>query len=201
MKGLTERQSELLTFIDEYIKTRGFSPSYREIMAKFDLSSVGTVYNYIKILKRKGLISSEKHCGRSLVLNEQLTQTEVKVPFIGHIAAGAPIETFSQIQDMAVPKSFVRVPERTYILQAKDDTLTDELILEGDYLIVEARQNVHSGDTVVGILSHHDTIVKKYFLEGEYVRLAGHNPHQKPILLRSEELQIQGVLIGLLRIF
>jgi repressor LexA len=201
MKGLTSRQREVLNYIEEFIRTHGHSPSYREIMVQFDLSSVGTVYKHIQVLKRKGMLSAEKQCSRSLVLSSGYSQSEIQVPFIGNIAAGSPIETFSQTKNMAVPKFLIHDPNKTYILQAKDETLNDELIHEGDFLIVEARQDVHQGDTIVAMLSHHETIIKKYHCEGSFIRLTGHNPHQKPILLRPEELQIQGVVIGLFRLF
>ena len=205
MKGVTKRQSEILSFIQEFIQSRKHSPSYREIMQHFGFSSLGSVYNHINILKRKGLISADKQAKRSIALanapRDEKTKNEIEIPFIGHISAGFPLETFSNSQTLAVPDFLVPYPDKTYILQAKGDSLQEEMIADGDLLLVEARQQASSGETVLAIINQHDSIIKKYYPEGDYIRLVGSNPHHQPFLLKHEDIFIQGVLIGLIRQF
>lgn len=205
MKGLTPRQRELLSFIEESIRTQGYSPSYREMMSHFGFSSVGSVYKLVQALKRKGALTSEQNCSRSLMPTTAPVQpkfsSEISVPFIGYIAAGTPIETFAHTKTLAIPEFLVHVPEKTYILQAKGDTLNEELIADGDYLVFEARQDANPGDTVIALINQHDTIIKRYYPEAPYVHLAGHNPHHKPIILREDNIIIQGIITGILRVF
>lgn len=205
MKGLTKRQSEIVDYVSEFIQTHRYSPSFREIMQHFGFSSLGTVYRHINVLKRKGLLLVEKGCGRSLTPASTPPSKEVKselnLPFIGHISAGNPIETFPQARTIGVPEFMVHSPDKTYVLRAMGDTLAEEMIADGDLLIVEARQEAHAGETVVALINQHDIIVKRFFPEGHYIRLTGHNPHHHPLLIRYEDMQIQGVLIGLLRLY
>lgn len=206
MKGLTKRQSEMIHFIQEFISSNRYSPSYREIGNHFGFSSLGSVYKHINALKRKGLLQAQKQLRRSMTLTEtdskpKETVTEIEVPFIGHISAGNPIQTFSQSQTISVPHSFVHSPEKTYVLRAQGDTLLEELIADGDLIVVEARQEAHPGETVVALINHHDTILKRYYPEGDYVRLLSNNSNQQPIIVRQVDVFVQGVVIGLMRHF
>lgn len=191
-------------FISDFINTHRYSPSYREIMQYFGYQSLGTVYRHLQVLKRKGMIESEKQCGRSLNLtkeHEKQSKTEFTLPFIGHIKAGAPIETFPQARTVSVPESLVHAPDKTYVLRVMGDTLSDEMIADGDLILVEARQEANPGETVVVLIHHHDTLIKRYYPEGHYVRLMGNSPHHQPMIIRQEELVIQGVVVGLLRFY
>lgn len=205
MKGLTPRQRELLNYISEYIETHAYAPSYREIMQHFGLSSLGPIHKHIQVLKRKGHLQSEHRGHRSLApteMHRSKLQNEITLPFIGNLIGGFPIETFSQVKMIAVPESLVHAPERTYVLQAKGEHLNEELIAAGDFLIVEARQTASTGETIVALINQRDTVVKRYFHEeGDYVRLAGLNPHLKPLIFKQQDVHIQGVVTGLMRLF
>ncbi len=205
MKGLTKRQSQILGFIQDYIHTHRYSPSYREIMQHFELSSLGSVYKHVTVLRRKGALIGETKGARSLTLaqpaHRQETPQEVEVPFIGHICAGQPIEMFPQYQTIAIPDFLIEAPDNTYVLRAKGDSLQEELIGDGDLLLVEAKNSANPGETVIALINNHDTIVKRIFPEGEFAKLIGHNRHQHPIILRWEDIQIQGVVVGLMRLF
>jgi repressor LexA len=205
MKGLTPRQRELLSFIEDSIRTNGFSPSYREIMLHFGFRSVGSIHKHIQVLKRKGALTSEHGTSRSLMpANDPITNkfsNEITVPFIGHIEAGNPIEMFTHSKTLSVPEYLVPDSKKTYVLQSKGNSLNEELIADGDFLIIVARQEANAGDTVIALINHHDTIIKKYYPEPPYVHLAGNNPHHKPIILRQENIKIQGVITGILRLF
>lgn len=100
-----------------------------------------------------------------------------------------------------MPEFLVHNPEKTYVLRAKNDSLSEELIAEGDLLLVEARQEAHEGETVVAIINQHDTIIKKFYREAAYIKLISHNALLQPIILREEDVLVQGVVVGLLRLF
>lgn len=202
MKGITKKQHDIYSFIEEFIHKNNFSPSYRDIQEKFGFSSLGTVYNYIKLLKRKGMLSAEKQCGRSVALTAAQTRknhSEIEVPLIGSIKAGYPIEMLLQPQTVSLPEALVPHPEHTYALKAKGDSLNEELIAEGDLLIVEAYQEVDNGDTIIALVNAHDTLVKRYFREEGYIRLESKTPHHRPMIVREKDLAVQGRLAAVLR--
>lgn len=203
MKGLTKRQLEILSFIKEYIRVKNYSPSYREIMQHFGFSSLGSVYKHIHVLKRKQALDGESRSSRSLSISEDSSQNlpaNIRLPFIGHIVAGTPIELFAQSQTIAVPEFMVPRPKETYVLKAKGDSLHEELIGDSDFLVVEARTEAIAGETVVAVINNHDTIVKRFFREGTYIKLIGSHPHQHPIMLREEDFLIQGIVVAVLRV-
>lgn len=201
MKGLSKRQLEVATYIKDFIEKNNYSPSYREIQEHFQFSSLGSVYKHIQTLQRKGQLNSEKNCSRSLSLpaKEENQAAELQLPFIGNITHENTIETFSQIQTMAVPASLISSFENTYVLRVRGDTLNEELIGDGDLLIVEARQSAYSGELVIALLKNRKVMVKRYYPEGNHVRLTGLN--SESTLIKSEEFILQGVIIGLLRFF
>jgi len=205
MKGLTKRQREILEFIKGYITTHQYSPSYREIMEHFGFSSLGSVYKHISILKRKGALTSEDKCSRSLAVTPEPTTeemtSEITVPLIGHISSAFPIETFPRTQTVQLPRYLSCDPDRTYVLRARGDSLSDEYIADGDLVVVEARSEARPGEFVVATVNHQETVVKRYYPEGQYVRLEGNNPHQQSVIIRNEDLTVQGVMIGLLRLY
>lgn len=205
MKGLTKRQVEILGYIQEYIRANRYSPSYREIMRQFGFSSLGSVYKHIAVLKRKGLLTSEKKCSRSIkpLHSEPAPRAhiELELPFVGHIAAGFPIETFPKSQTLAVPEFLVHDPESSYIIRAKGNSLNEEMISDGDLLIIEAGREANSGEWVVALLNDHETLIKRYFPEGQYVRLSGNDSSHPPLMVRHQDLVVQGILVGLLRLF
>jgi repressor LexA len=206
LKGLTKRQLEILSYIQEFIQTHRYSPSYREIMEHFGFTSLGTIHRHVGVLKRKGALINEKQSSRSLSLAEVPIAKEIKstysLPFIGHIRFGTPIETFPQTQTVVVPDYFVHVPERTYVFRAVGESFQDELIGDGDLLIVEARQEACAGETVVVLINQHEIYIKRYFPEGLYVRLTSLHPnHEQPIILRHEDIAIQGILVGMIRLY
>lgn len=204
MKGLTKRQIEIVSFIKKYIDEHRYSPSFREIKEHFKFSSLGSVHKHIETLKRKGQIMSEKQSSRSLYLTHETSSEgqlkEMQLPFIGNITTEKTIETFPQIQTIAVPASLVSSEENTYVLRVRGENLNDELIGDGDLLIVEARQNAYSGELVMALAPNHEVIVKRYYPEGNHVRLKGHGMEDS-ILIKSEEFYLQGVVVGLLRFF
>lgn len=199
MKPLTKKQHEVLQYIKDFLQTHQYAPSYREIMQHFSFTSLGTVYRYINVLKDKGMLDAKKQCSRSLSILHKNLSIQLSIPFIGYISSGEPITTFSKSQSFEVPHSFVKVPEATYALKVRGDSLIEELIADGDYLLIEARQEAQAGETVVALLNQNDIIIKKYFLEEAYVRLVSLNPHAHPLIVREDDLMIQGVVVAVIR--
>jgi repressor LexA len=206
MKGLTPKQLEVLQFIQNFIQQHHYSPSYREIMQQFSFTSPGSVYKYVCTLKRKGMLTTETRAHRSLmptpsISTERKELTEVQLPLIGNLSAGYPLELFVRSQTLGVPASLVHNADNTYILQVQGDSLQEEWIQDGDFLLIEARQEVQPGEIILGLINHHDTVLKRYYPEGQYIRLESQHPHHPTLTLRSEHIVIQGVLVGLLRMY
>lgn len=206
MKGLTPKQCEILHFIQQFIEQHQYSPSYREIMEHFDFTSPGSVYKHVHTLKRKGFLTSEKKSHRSLLPIQ--TSIPVKesseicpLPLIGNISLGYPLELFIKPQIISVPASLISTPDNTYILQAQGDTLQDEWIQDGDLLLIEAKQDIQPGEIILGLINQHDTVLKRYYPEGQYIRLESQQTHVPFLTVRDEHILIQGVLVGLLRIY
>lgn len=204
MKGLTQRQKEILHYIQTFIETHGYSPSYREIKLHFGFQSLGTVYNHLQILKRKEAIQGEPRSSRSIkpssgYEHSKTALLEVKVPLIGHIKGGEPITTFPQTQTLNVPASLVQAPDKTYAFRVMGEALMDEHLIDGDLILVEARQEANPGETIVATIHDDEIVVKQYYIEGPYVRLISHSALQPPYIIQRTELSIQGILVGLIR--
>ncbi len=206
MTGLTRRQQEVADYIHTFIIDHHYSPSYREIGLHFGFQSLGTVYKHVRILKRKGILTNEPKKRRSLALasdrhQPQTKPWEIQLPFIGHIKGGEPISTFPESQTLSVPSSMVSSPESTYVFRVMGDNLIDEHIVDGDLLIVEARQEVQPGETIVGLIHKDELLIRRFYPEGQYIRLHSHSTLQSPIIVKQAELIVQGVLVGLIRIY
>lgn len=203
MKGLTKRQREVLDFIQDYVQTHQYSPSYREIMKHFGFSSIASVSKHLSVLQRKGAISAEKNSRRSIIPIDhekgKAETSEVELPFIGHVMAGVAIETFPRTQSLAVPMFLVHQPDNTYVLRARGESLNREMIADGDLILVEARAEALAGETIIGTIEGNRTFIKQYYPEGNSVRLASQSLEE--INVKTEDLVIHGVVVGLWRLF
>lgn len=203
MKGLTKRQQEVLEYIQQFTNEKQYSPSYREIMNHFGLSSPATIHQHIAVLKRKRILSDDGTSRSITILKESSSHhtNEIELPFIGYIAAGVPIETLSRTQTFPIPETLVHDPDKTYVLRARGDSLKEEHIVDGDLLIVEARSQASDGELVVVLINKNHTLIKRYYTDGDFIRLeAAHGGHE-PMRLRAASLAIQGVVVGLLRLY
>lgn len=204
-QGLTKKQKEIKNFIQNFISSKGFSPSYREIMERFGFSSTATVHKYINILKRKNILVSEKNSSRSLAFAQEeereISSNTIEIPFIGHLSEGLPIETFSKYKSIPIPPSMTPKPKNSYILRIRGDSMSEEMMCDGDLLIVEARQEAVIGEIIVAIVNESETLVKYYHPENEYVKLKYSSPIYQPIIVRKDSLFIQGVVVGLIRMY
>ena len=206
MKYLTERQRDILQFIRQFQAERGVAPTHREICDRFGFSSYGTVYKHLSLLEKKGLIRRDWNQKRGVELVEQpaaappaSTPGVRDLPLFGYIAAGRPI-------DVDVSDEVITVPERlttrgdNYVLKVRGDSMIDDGIMDGDYIIVAHRREADNGQMVVASVSGEVTL-KRFYKEGERVRLQPANAAMSPIYARSRDVAVQGVVVGLMRRF
>jgi repressor LexA len=197
---VTRRQKEILDFLGRHIERKGYAPTIEEIGEHFGLTSLATVHKHLTNLQGKGLIKREWNRSRAL----ELVPTQVKVqaielPLLGRVAAGSPIEAISGTETIFVPEDMVGRKE-TYVLQVKGDSMIDEQIRDGDYVIVESRKTARDGEMVIALLEGERATLKKMYREGGgKVRLQPANARLKPIFVDQDDLQVQGVVIGVLR--
>lgn len=204
MKGLTKRQLEVLQFINTYIDSNSFSPSYREIQDHFGFASLGAVSKHVQVLERKGRVAMEKNCSRSLSIKEEevtaaISSTDISLPLMGTISAEQGIKTFKQIMDYSVAAALVPAPQKTYVLQAEDNSFQEEMVIKGDYILLEVCKDAMPGQSILGNINEESIFLKKYYPESMYIRLVGHHPLSCPMIVKHEDLQIRGVVVGLIR--
>lgn len=207
MKGITKRQKEVLDFIQQFISLYGYSPSYREVMHHFGFRSLATVSRYIHLLQKKEQLVFEKQSSRSVhpikkeETKESILAAEVQLPFIGCLTFGSSLEIFAQPQSIAVPRSLISNLEHSYVIRARGEGFGEALIYDGDLLIVEGRQTANSGDVVIAALDRKETYIKKYYAEGQYIRLESLSMKLPPLIVPCEEVLIQGIVCSLFRLF
>lgn len=199
---LTERQKEILDFIRQYRKERGVAPTHREVCDRFGFSSYGTAYKHLKLLAEKGYLRRDRHQRRGLELIAPDTESpaaELELPFFGRIAAGRPIEAVSGDETVPVPPLLVHErPADHYVLQVTGDSMVEEGIHDGDWVIVEKRERARSGEMVVALISDEATL-KRFYPQGDRVRLQPANAAMAPLLVPARDVRVQGIVVGLMR--
>ncbi len=203
---LTERQKEILEFITAYHRQHGIAPTHREIRDHFGYSSYGTVYKHLKLLQQKGYLHRDWNQKRGLELLRTVpggsAEVEFEVPFLGLIAAGQPIETTSDGERLAVPSHlFDGRTEDHYVLRVAGDSMIQEGIHDGDYVVVLKRERARPGEMVVALVGGVEATLKRFFPEGDMVRLQPANASMKPLRVPAGDVQVQGVVVGLMRKF
>jgi repressor LexA len=197
---LTRRQKEILEYLNDYIDREGYAPTIEEIAEHFSLRSLATVHKHLSNLQEKGLIRRAWNRSRAL----ELVPTEVRVeavelPLLGRVAAGSPIEAIDASETIFVPENMIGRRE-TYVLQVKGDSMIEEQIRDGDYVIVENRTSADDGEMVIALLDGENVTLKKLYREGHgQVRLQPANARLQPLVVDQDRLRIQGVVIGVLR--
>lgn len=207
MLGLSARQRDIVTFIESFVTHHGHAPSYREIGSHLKLSSLGTIHKHIQTLTKKGVIKTLPRQGRSLALTEAIPPLKthssgaLTLPLMGYVRACHPVEMLPVPQHITVPSSMVNTDQTTYLLRAKGESLHEELIADGDLILVEAREPCCDGETIVCVVNSTDTMIKRYFEENIYIRLEGTSARHYPILVKQSDVKILGVVTGLLRLY
>ena len=216
---LTRRQKAILDFISDFHQREGVMPTHREICEQFGYSSYGTVHKHLRLLREKGYLRRHWNQKRGLELvadpanaatgssasggsGGELTegaQALVDLPFLGQIAAGRPIEALPGDEVLPVPRHLMgRNGHRHYVLKVQGQSMIEEGIHDGDYVIVQQQEHADSGEMVVALIDGEATL-KRFYPEGPRVRLQPANANMEPIWVPADRLRLQGVVIGLMR--
>jgi repressor LexA len=196
---LTKRQREILDYLQDFIQQHGYAPSLDEIGRRFGLSSLATVHKHLTNLQEKGFIKRAWNRSRSVeLIPTNSGGRSVELPLLGYVAAGMPIEAIATQETIAVPEDLVGRRD-TYVLRVRGTSMIDEQICDGDFVIVEDRKTAQNGEMVVALLSGSDVTLKKFYRENGRVRLQPANPTMQPIIVEPNQVQVQGVVVGVMR--
>ncbi len=199
--SLTRRQREILSYLQEYILDRGYAPSFEEIAARFGFQSLATVHEHLSNLERKGYITRQYNESRSIeLLPPRGTAPATEVPLLGRVAAGTPIESLMHEELIAVPDEMLPRRGPNYALQVRGNSMIDEHILDGDYVVVHGKQTAENGEMVIALVHGSEATVKKFYREpGGWIRLQPANPTVAPLRYQEQDVLIQGQVVGVIR--
>lgn len=200
---LYKRQRQIVDYVAQYIQKNGFSPTLKEIAAALNVSSLATVHEHLQALERKNVIKRHEGTVRGIEMVDRtfLRVTDsIDLPILGFIAAGSPIEPYSDPDaTFKVSPEMVSGKKRSYILQVKGQSMIEDHIDDGDYVVIEETQEVGNGDIVVALLDNGLATLKRFYKEVTRVRLEPANSNMSPIY--ATNVQIQGRVVGLIRKF
>jgi repressor LexA len=196
--NLTIRQNEILEYIKQYIRDHGIAPTVDEIRLQLHLNSLATIHKHLKAIEARGKIRRGKFKARAIeILSDERTNPN-EIPMFGKIAAGQPIEALPMPETITIPDDMLG-KNLTFSLQVKGDSMIDDGIHNGDYIVVESRESAKEGEIVVALVDGSEATVKRYYKKGKSIRLQPSNPTMEPIILDAARVAIQGVVIGLIR--
>jgi len=204
--SLTPKQLHILTRIRDSRLTRGYSPTMQELADELGVSKV-TIFEHIEALIRKGVLRRQANKARSLELSPAAVvpdeQRRSRLPYVGTIAAGAPIEAVEDRQYLDLEEIFAATrggaPGDRFVLKVRGDSMIDEHIRDGDYVVIEKRHTARTGETVVALIDNGEATLKKYYRDKDRVRLQPANEKYEPIYVEPARLQIQGIVVGVIR--
>jgi repressor LexA len=198
---LTKRQREILLFVTKYTEDNGYAPSFEEIAEEFGFTSLATVHEHLSNLERKGYIRRAYNESRAIeVLPSEVSPRAVELPLLGLVAAGMPIEATTTGETLAVPPEFLRKTGNHYVLRVRGNSMIDEQIRDGDFVVVNERQSADNGEMVIALLDKSSATVKRYYREKDgQIRLQPANDAVAPIFTDERNMRIQGVVVGVLR--
>ena len=198
---LTRRQKQILDYLETYIREQGYAPSFEEISGHFQFSSLATVHEHLTNLERKGYINRAHNESRAIELTPKPGYAAaVELPLLGQVAAGAPIEAITTPETISVPQDLLPRRGNAYALRVKGDSMIDEHIADGDYVVVNSRQTANNGEMVIALIDGDSATVKRYYRDaGGWIRLQPANETMAPIRAHEEDVLIQGVVVGVIR--
>lgn len=195
---LTKRQKEVLDFITAYQRRKGYAPALDDIRKKFKLASVSTAHFHVSKLHDLGYLEKEENKPRSIDVVE--LETMIKIPLLGTIAAGEPIEAIQGTETIAVPKSKIPSSSEVYALRVVGDSMIDEHINDGDVVLVRQQKTAENGQKVVALIDGHEATLKKFYKEKGHIRLQPANKNMPPLIFRSStNISIQGIVLDVVR--
>lgn len=197
--AITRRQKEVLDFISAFVQRNGYSPSFEEIAHGLDLRSLATVHKHITNLQNKGLLARAHNRSRSIdVLPPRIKGRSVeRLPLAGRIAAGYPVEAMETSESISLGDIIGN--REVFALQVRGESMREEHILDGDFVLVERTSTARSGEIVVALVRGAETTLKRYYPEGSLVRLQPANSEMEPIFVPAAQVSIQGRVLGMLR--
>ncbi len=199
MLPLTKRQREILDYLGQFIEQHGYAPSLEEIGRRFSLSSLATVHKHLTNLQEKGFIRRAWNRSRSVeLMPTRVGGRALELPLLGYVAAGAPIEAVASNETIAVPEDLVGKRD-TYVLKVKGDSMIDEQIRDGDFVVVEDRKTAENGEMVIALLGGAEVTLKKFYRDNGRIRLQPANAAMQPLVVQADHVQIQGVVVAVMR--
>jgi len=201
---LYKRQRQILDFISQYIQRNGYSPTLQEIAHALGVSSLATVHEHLETMEKKGVIKRKEGSVRSIeIMDKDLAQrsqtpASVELPVLGFIAAGAPIEPYTDPSaTLGIPPTMVSPKKRAFVLQVKGDSMIEAGILDRDFVVIEQTEEAKDGEVVVALLDNGFATLKRYFKESTRIRLEPANSSMSPIF--TTKVRIQGKCVGVIR--
>jgi repressor LexA len=203
---LTKRQKEVLDYLVGFLNKNGYSPSFEEIANSLKLTSLATVHKHLSTLEKKGFIRRGYNQSRSIevmqlpkpIREQVLERHVVELPLAGRIAAGRPLEAVEEHETISLA-DFAR-GQNTFVLQVQGESMRDDHILDGDFIVVEQTQVANPGEIVVALVGEDQATVKRFYREpGGKIRLQPANSQMSPIIVQASDVKIQGRVVGVLR--
>lgn len=199
---LTPKKMRILEFIRQYQRKHGYSPTMQEMADSMHITKV-TVFEHVTGLEKRGLLRRSRHRARSLELTEHgraafPDESRLRLPLVGHIAAGAPIEAVENRETVDLEDLF-ESRSSVFVLRVRGDSMIDEHIRDGDLVVCEQRNTARNGETVVALLEDGEATLKKFYKESNRIRLQPANPAYQPMYV--DNVRIQGVVIGVIRAY
>jgi repressor LexA len=197
--SVTRRQKEVLDFISNFVQRNGYSPSFEEIARGLSLKSLATVHKHITNLQKKGLLQRAHNRSRSIDVlpPRSKTRRSDRLPLLGRIAAGQPVDAAETNETIALADIIGN--REVFALQVRGDSMRDEHIVDGDYVLVEHTSTARQGEIIVALVRGSETTLKRYYIEGTTVRLQPSNTEMEPIYVPLSQIAIQGRVLGVLR--
>lgn len=203
MTKLSKRQQDILAFIKDEVRAKGYPPSVREIGEAVGLASSSTVHGHLARLESKGLIRRDPTKPRAIEVldfpaSNIPTQNVINVPIIGKVTAGLPITAIENVEEyFPLPSSFAPADENVFMLEIMGESMIEAGILDGDYVVVKQQRTANNGDIVVAMTEEDEATVKRFFKEKDFIRLQPENSTMEPIILQS--VTILGKVVGVYR--
>ncbi len=197
--AVTRRQKEVLDFISTFVERNGYSPSFEEIARGLDLKSLATVHKHITNLQNKGALQRGHNRSRSIDILPQRSRTRSldRLPLMGRIVAGLPVEAVQNVESISL--SDIVGNREVFALEVRGDSMRDEHIVDGDYVLVERTRTARDGEIIVALVKGSETTLKRFYVEGAVVRLQPSNAEMEPIYVPAQQVEIQGRVLGMLR--
>jgi repressor LexA len=201
--NLTPRQLDVVVAIRNYRHLHGVAPTMQELANQLGTSKV-TIFEHVGALERKRVLRRDKHKARSLeiVSDERLPDENrsTKLPLLGNIAAGSPIEAVENRQEIDLEQLF-QSRSGVYVLRVRGESMIEDHLCDGDYVVIERRENARNGEQVVALLDSGEATLKRFYREGSRIRLQPANSAMEPRIVEADRCRIQGVVIGVLRTY